>query len=93
MFAESVRGYARPVAVGAAILADVCQIVDHADCIMVSPGMKRQEAERLGFRYAESAQHAMEMALARQGRQAEIAVFRHGGHILPEVADEMTKLE
>lgn len=69
--------------VGAAILADVAQIVDHADCIMVSPGVKRQEAERLGLRYAASAQEALEMALQQQGNAASIAVLRHGGHILP----------
>ena len=74
--------------IGAAILADVCQIVDKTDCIMVSPGVKRHEAERLGFRYADSAQRALAMALERQGPDASIAVLRYGGHILPIVEDE-----
>ena len=42
--------------VGAAILADVCQIVDKTDCIMVSPGVKPEEAKKIGFRSAATAQ-------------------------------------
>lgn len=74
--------------IGAAILADVCQIVDKTDCIMVSPGVERHEAEKLGFRYADSAEQALDMALKRQGTSASIAVLRYGGHILPIVDDE-----
>jgi nickel-dependent lactate racemase len=74
--------------VGAAILADVAQIVDRADCVMVSPGVTREETERLGFRYAATAQDALEMAFERQGKAAEVAVLRHGGHILPLVGEE-----
>jgi lactate racemase len=74
--------------IGAAILADVCQIVDKTDCIMVSPGVRRHEAQKLGFRYADSAQEALRMALERQGSGASIAVLRYGGHILPIVDDE-----
>jgi len=78
--------------VGIAILADVAQIVDRADCIMVSPGVKPEEAERLGFRSAPSAQEALAMALERQGARATIAVLRYGGHVLPIVDDEAAQL-
>jgi nickel-dependent lactate racemase len=74
--------------VGVAILADVCQIVDKTDCIMVSPGVTAEQAKKIGFRYAESAQEALAMALKRQGPRASIAVLRYGGHILPIVDDE-----
>ncbi len=74
--------------VGAAILADVAQIVDRTDCIMVSPGVTRQETERLGFRYAATAQDALALAFERQGEDARVAVLRHGGHILPLVEDK-----
>ena len=77
-------------AVGAAILADVAQIVDRADCVLVSPGITREETERLGFRYAATAQEALGMAFERQGRRAEVAVLRHGGRILPLVEGERT---
>jgi nickel-dependent lactate racemase len=75
--------------VGAAILTDVAQIVDRADCIMVSPGVTREETERLGFRYAATAQDALRMAFERQGDRATVAVLRHGGHILPLIAEEV----
>jgi len=74
--------------VGAAVLADVAQVVDRTDCIMISPGVTREEIERLGFRYAETAQDALEMAFKRQGREAKVAVLQHGGHILPLIEDE-----
>jgi nickel-dependent lactate racemase len=73
--------------VGAAVLADVAQVIDKTDCIMVSPGVTREEAQRLGFRYAATAQDALEMALERQGHNASIAALRRGGHILPLVND------
>ncbi|HEY0378971.1 MAG TPA: nickel-dependent lactate racemase [Pyrinomonadaceae bacterium] len=75
--------------VGAAVLADVAQVVDRTDCIMVSPGFKRAEAERLGFRYATMAQEALEMAFERHGREAKIAVLQRGGHILPLIESEV----
>jgi lactate racemase len=78
--------------VGAAVLADVAQVVDRTDCIMVSPGVTREETERLGFRYAETARDAMELALKRQGREAKVAVLRHGGHILPLIEGETAEI-
>lgn len=78
--------------VGVAILADVCQIVDKTDCIMVSPGVKDDEAKKLGFRYAKTAQEALKLALEKQGSGARIAVLRYGGHVLPVVDDEAANL-
>jgi lactate racemase len=75
--------------VGVAILADVAQIVERADCILVSPGVAQRDAERLGLRYAESAQRALVMARERQSTTASIAVIRHGGHVLPIVPSEL----
>ncbi|MBI3281096.1 MAG: nickel-dependent lactate racemase [Acidobacteria bacterium] len=81
------RGEVKDI-VGAAILADIAQIIDRADCIMASPGISRQETERLGMRWAATPQQALEMAFERQGRLASLAVLRHGGHILPLVEGE-----
>ena len=74
--------------VGAAVLADLAQIVDHCDCILVSPGITKQQTERLGFRYASTAEEALEMAFQRQGRDAKLAVLQQGGHILPLIENE-----
>lgn len=74
--------------VGVAILGDMCQIIDKTDCIMVSPGVKEEEARKLGFRYAKSAQEGFDMAMEKQGKDARVAVVRYGGHALPLVEDE-----
>jgi nickel-dependent lactate racemase len=73
--------------VGAAVLADVAQVMDRTHCILVSPGVSRKETERLGFRYAATPKEALQMAFARQGNPAKVAVLRHGGRILP-IIDE-----
>lgn len=78
--------------VGVAILHDVCQIVDKTDCIIVSPGVKPDEARKIGFRYAPTATEALQMALDKQGAGASIAVLRYGGHVLPIVDDESKEL-
>ena len=77
--------------VGFAILADTAQIIDHHDCIMVSPGVKKQEAEKIGFRYAKDCTEALKMAMEKQGQHARIAVIRYGGHVLPIVSTEQLR--
>ena len=74
--------------VGVSVLADLAQIVDRCDCILVSPGVTQKQIERLGFRYAATAEEALELALQRQGRTAKIAVLHHGGHVLPFIAEK-----
>ncbi len=77
--------------VGFAVLADVAQIVDHHDCIIASPGVSRQEAQKIGLRWAESTGEALKMALEKQGSSARVAVIRYGGHVLPVVATEQLR--
>ena len=74
--------------VGVAVLADIAQVVDRVECILVSPGVRRDDKERLGFRHADSPHDALERAFARQGSRAMVAVLRRGGHILPRVEGE-----
>jgi nickel-dependent lactate racemase len=69
--------------IGIAVLADLAQVIDRTDCILASPGIPQQRSEHLGFRYADSTEEALRMALEKQGSQANIAVLHHGGHILP----------
>jgi hypothetical protein len=73
--------------VGVAILADVAQIIDQAACILVSPGVKKSEAEKLGMGWAKNGNEALQMAFERSGAGAKVAVLKHGGHVLP-LADE-----
>jgi nickel-dependent lactate racemase len=74
--------------VGAAVLADLAQIVDRVDCILVSPGIPGDQAARLGFRYAPTPQDALTMAFERQGLAARVVVLHYGGRILPRVRDD-----
>lgn len=73
---------------GAAVMAYTAQVLDHADCILVSTGISAAEARQLGFRPAQTVQDALEMAFLRQGKDAKIAVLREGGSILPRIAGE-----
>ena len=79
--------------VGAAVLADNCQILESHDCVMVSPGITIEEKKRLNIRHAQTVQDALEMALEKQGRRAKVAVLRQGGHILPLIAGESEAAE
>ncbi|MDQ3949764.1 MAG: nickel-dependent lactate racemase [Gemmatimonadota bacterium] len=71
--------------VGAAVLADLVQIVDRVDCILVSPGISCDQTERLGVRHAPTPRDALAMAFERQGATARVAVLRYGGRILPRI--------
>jgi nickel-dependent lactate racemase len=74
--------------VGLSVLADLAQVMDRAECILVSPGVSRDSAVRLGFRPAATVQNALDQARERHGRHESIAVLRRGGHVLPRVAGE-----
>jgi len=51
--------------------------------ILVSSGIGPEKAEKIGFLWAPDPNKALEMAFEMLGKQARIAVFRHGGEILP----------
>ena len=71
--------------VGIAILADVAQIIDKAQCIIASPGIDK--AEKLGLVHAPDGPAALGPRLQIPRQKAQVAVLRHGGHVLP-CADE-----
>ena len=73
--------------VGVAILADAAQIIDQAEVILASPGVKKEDCVKLGMKWAKDGNEGIKMALADRGREAKVAVLKHGGHILP-LADE-----
>lgn len=53
--------------------------------IMVSQGITKGEAERLGFLHAKTPQEALEIAFSLLGRNARVAILQRGGEILPVV--------
>lgn len=72
--------------VAAAVLADMAEVLDRAECLLVSPGISPDQARRLGFVPMPTAQAALDRALARQGPGGSVAVLRQGGRILPRRA-------
>jgi nickel-dependent lactate racemase len=60
-------------------------IKERAKGILVSPGISKEETERLGFFHAQEPQDSLEMAFSLTGRQGKVAVLQRGGEILPVI--------
>jgi len=74
----------------AAHLVHVGRVIkERAKGIMVTAGISKEETERLGMRYAQNPQEALEMALSLMGREAKIAVLQRGGEILPQITSTL----
>lgn len=72
--------------VAAAHLVHVGRLVrEKAQGILVSPGVDREEAEKMGLLYAETVEDALKQAFRILGSDARVAVLRKGGEILPMV--------
>lgn len=59
--------------------------VEKAKLILVSSGIKKNEAEKVGFLWAETAQKAFAQALEIVGKRASIAVLKNAARMLPLV--------
>jgi lactate racemase len=51
--------------------------------ILVSPGIPKNIAEKLGFYYAKTVQDALELALKIKGNNAKVVVVKNGGSLMP----------
>jgi nickel-dependent lactate racemase len=68
----------------AAHLVHVGRVIkEKAKGILVSPGISKEETEKLGFTYARDPQEALEIAFSLTGKGAKVAVLQRGGEILP----------
>ena len=56
-----------------------------AHIILVSDGVSKEEAERMGFEYAPDIDSGMHMALKREGNNAKIGILTHGADMAPVV--------
>ncbi|HOQ98656.1 MAG TPA: nickel-dependent lactate racemase [Anaerolineae bacterium] len=75
--------------IGAAILALTAWVVkEHATGIMVSPGIPPDDRRKIGFTPAGTPQEALDQAFRLVGKDARVAVLKHGGEILPLVAGQ-----
>jgi nickel-dependent lactate racemase len=72
----------------AAHLVHVGRVIkERAKGIMVSPGIPKDEKERLGFIHAKDPQEALEVAFTLVGRNAKVAILQRGGEILPVIKE------
>jgi len=70
----------------AAHLVHVGRVIkERAKGILVSPGISKEEAERLGFIYARDPQEALDIAFSHLSRDAKVAILQRGGEILPVI--------
>jgi nickel-dependent lactate racemase len=51
--------------------------------ILVSSGINKTDAERIGFIKAGSVQEALDVAFAMKGNSAAVTILKHGGEVLP----------
>lgn len=69
--------------VATALAVAWAKVREKAPVILVSPGIPREEKEKLGFSHAENIQEALEEAFRRQGPDARVAVLTHAPDTLP----------
>ena len=63
--------------------ANVMQVKEACDIVLVTTGIPREEVTRVGFRFAENVQRGLEMALEKQGPKATVTVMRFGADLIP----------
>jgi nickel-dependent lactate racemase len=70
----------------AAHLVHVGRVIkERAKGIMVSPGISKEEKERLGLIHAKDPEEALYMAFSLSGRNSKVAILQRGGEILPVI--------
>jgi lactate racemase len=60
-------------------------IIEHSSCISVTRGISKEEAEHVGFIYAETPSDALNKAFLMKGPDATITVLRHAGNMCPRI--------
>jgi hypothetical protein len=58
-------------------------ICDKGQAILVSKGIDRNTAAKLGFRWTPTPQEALDLAFAMKGKQARVVVLKNGGETMP----------
>jgi nickel-dependent lactate racemase len=70
----------------AAHLVHVGRVIkERAKGILVSPGISKEETEKLGFIYARNPQEALDIAVSHLSQDAKVAILQRGGEILPVI--------
>lgn len=61
------------------------QVRKRAEVIMVSDGIPRDDAAKLGFIYADDVERALEIAFRRHGSNSKVTVLTHAPDMLPTI--------
>lgn len=69
--------------IGAATHMAMGAIRERVKVVIVSEGLKEEEARRLGFQCASHLQEALKAALSRHGAGARVGVLTHGADVAP----------
>lgn len=69
--------------IGAATHMAIGAVRERVKVVIVSDGLKEEEARRLGFQYAPDLQEALKVAFTRHGAGAKVGVLTHGGDVAP----------
>lgn len=69
--------------VATALAVAWAKVREKAPVILVSPGIPREDKEKLGFSHAENIHEALAEAFRRQGPDARVAVLTHAPDTLP----------
>lgn len=69
--------------IGAATHTAIGAVRERVKVVIVSDGLKEEEARRLGFQYAPHLQEALRAALTRHGAGTKVGVLTHGGDVAP----------
>jgi nickel-dependent lactate racemase len=73
----------------AAHLVHVGRVIkERAKGILVTRGISREDAEKLGLEHADEPQDALEMAMSICGQDAHVAILQRGSEILPVIEEE-----
>lgn len=59
------------------------RLLARVKCFLASPGISKEEANKMGFEYFSTAQDAVDAAIKIKGKNSKIIILRTGGEIAP----------
>ena len=69
--------------VAASLLITWSKIRERAEVLLVSQGLSPDEAEKLGFRYFEDIEKALDYAFKKHGNNSKVSILTHAAETLP----------
>ncbi len=73
--------------VAASLLITWAKIRERAEVLLVSQGLSPDEVEKLGFRYFENIEKALDYAFKKHGNNSKVSILTHAAETLPVGGD------